>query len=401
MSSPTTLTNILQSVKDEVKDVNLDALTFIRNFNRFLFRMNLTKPAEQISQIFFVKDYEKYRVPSAGFREAIGIYSKTTQVVRYVSPLRFRLEDPIAAFTDQVDNGSRFLKIRNPYSNSLISLVTECDNLTADGAWVISGGSALAIDTTTKESGAGSLSFTKSATQCILTFTKTSAIDASTFTEFLRERLYAWLPVAPTSIKLRIGNDASNYYEQTITDQASGEAFITTDVNEIEFAQESATGTGTVDKTNLVWFQFEFNFAAATSVAQFRIDKIALAKPEKMDLEWYTNYVAMDANGVLLQSLTEDASTTDEPLIKNYPDYVNAAIDGLVYDYLKVPDPERAKMFYARYVGEKDANGKYINGMGYLDMRYPSRAARYKRMRTLPDLSYGTQRLSRNLYNSD
>jgi hypothetical protein len=401
MSSPTITNNIFESVKGEVNDSRMDKLTFIRKLNILLFRMNLTKPAEVLSNIYFLKDYEKYPKP-AGFREPINIYSETIKIIRYVSNFRYQqLKDPTVAYTDQSDNGVRFLKVRNPYSDSIVTVATECDSLTDDGAWTISGGTGLAVDSITKKSGSASLSFTINTAQCTLTFVKSSVIDSSTYTEFLRERFYMWFPSKPTSVVVRVGNDSSNYYEQTLTAQASGEQFSTTQANELELAQESATKTGTIDRDNMDWFQFVINFDTAINVDMFRIDKIVLGKPEIIPLEHYTNYVAISSAGVLLQSITENVDTTDEPIIKDYPDYINTVIDGLSYDYLKVPDPARAQSFYARYLGEKDPNGKYLNGMGYLAMRYPSRRASYKRLRQLPDLDYGLTRMSRSLYDNN
>ena len=396
----TTLDNIYAAVSREVKDANLDKLTFIQNLNNFLIGMNLTKPAEQVSNIFFLQDFEKYKVPT-GFREPIALYSEQVPMIRYVSPLRYRLQDPPEMYTDQSINGTRFLKVLHPNSSSQVTVATQADDLTADGTWAISGGTNLAIDTITKKFGGGSLSFTVNSAQSILTFTKTAVIDTSPFTEFLRERFYAWLPTAPTNIKIRIGNDASNYYEQTVTTQASGEKFDTLAVNELEFSQENSTKTGTIDRTKIDWFQFELNFSVAINVDQFRLNHIMIGKPEPLDFEWYTSYIGQNSTGDLISIITEDINTTDQPIIQNYQDYINTIVNGLVYNYLAIPDPERAKQYYTRYVGEKDPNNKYINGLGYLDMRYPSRRASYKRIIKLPDLNYNVGQLNQGIYRND
>ena len=400
MSSPTTLDNIYQAIQGEVNDSRLDKLTFIRKLNLILFRMNLTKPAERITNIYFLKEYEKYKLP-VDFREPINPYSETYQIMRDVSPFRYQqLKDPTVAYTDQADNGTRYLKLRNPYTDSKVTLATECDSLTDDGSWSISGGTNLAVDSITKKSGSASISFTINSSQCTLTFNKTVPIDTSDFTEFMRSRFYMWFPTLPASVVVRMGNDSGNYYEQTLTEQADLENFISTDANELEISQEESTKVGTIDRTDIKWFQFILNFSVAINVDMFRIDKISVGKPEVMPFEYYTNYIAISSAGTMLQSITENINTTDQPIIDGYPDYINTVIDGLVYDYLKVPDPTRAQMFYDRYLGEKDKNGRYLNGMGYLAQRYPSRAAKYKRLRTLPDLDYGLTRMSRNIYDN-
>lgn len=394
--SPTLLNNLYQSFYNETPDSRITLSNFIKRLNLLLFRMNITKPAEQSTKFYYVKDFEKYKLPTSGFREAIALYSPTAKIMRYVSLFRFNLGDPRCAYTDQSSGGTRFLRVRNPVTESIVSTITEGDDLTADGAWSISGGSNLAIDTYNKKSGAGSLSFNITTTQAILTFIKTTAINATNYTEFLRSRFYAWLPTSPTTIKIRVGNDASNYFEHSITVQASGEAFTNGDWNENEFAQESATETGTVDKSALDWFQIELNFSSTPSTGKFRIDKLVLAKPEIMDFEWYTHFVGINSSGVLIQKITESDSSTDEPIIKDYADYINTALDGLVFEELKVKDPGRAEIFGKRYQGEMAPDGRTpVNGLAFLRMRYPNRRASYKRMKTLPDLDYSNQRSNR------
>lgn len=392
MSKPTTLDNIYERYKKEAGDLRITKLECIKDLNDLLFQIPITKPAERIQKIYYVDGFYNYQAPD-DMRDVIAIYADSVKIIRYVSYFRWKLEEPIISFTDQVNKGKRFLKIRNSYTDSVATLVTECDSLTEDGTWAATGGASTpTIDTNTKESGSGSISFNMSAsTQGILTFTKTVVIDASSYTEFMRLRCNIWLPTLPSSIKVRVGNDASNYFEQTITTQANGEVFSASDVNEIEFAENSATETGTVTKSTIDWFQFEFNFASATTDTQFRIDKIVLAKPEIMDLEYYTNYVAITSAGILQDKITESDSTDDEPIIKDYPDYINVIINGLAAGHLQNKAPERAELYYKKFIAE-EYNGKLIGGIKFLEDRYPSRRAAYKRIKTLPDLYRGNLR---------
>ena len=394
MSSPTTLDNIHTRYKKEAGDSRITKLQCIKDLNDLLFEMPITKPAEQFEKLYYVDGFYKYKLPD-DFKETIAIYSDTATIIRYVSLFRFKLEDPVISYTDQSDAGKRFLKVRNPRTSSSATIITECDSLTADGVWVASGSaSSPTLDTDTKESGSGSITFTISGTGGVMTFTRSSVIDASGFTEHMRMRMYAWLPVAPSNIALRVGNDSSNYFEHNITKQASGEVFDTADTNELEFAQEEATETGTVDKENIDWFQIRFTFDGAVSNSNFRFDKLVLAKPEIMDHEYYTKYVAIDSDGNLKETITESEETTDEPIIKDYPDFINTVIDGLVASYLKNKAPERATMFRNDYISKK-VDGELVGGIKFLLMRYPLRRASYKRIRTLPPLSYSNRRLSR------
>ena len=401
--SPTTLDNLYQAFLDEANDSRLDKITYIRMLNRLMFRMNITKPAEQLSKIFYLDGYEKYQIPSNGFRSVISLYSENLSTIFYVSPFRYRLKDPYNAITDQVSNNQRFLNIRLNTTSSKMTLFTMADNLTADGSWVPGTGVGnLKINTVTKKDGAGSLSFDLTAvTYATMWFTRTIPVDITSFTEWMRSRFEIWLPTAPTSITIRIGSSIANYYEQTVTAQANGESFTILDANEIEFSKENSTLNGTVDEENINTFYLMLTFASPTTDTGFLLNKIKIGRPELLDLEWYTNYIAKTSAGVLQQSITENASTTDELIIKDYSDYISTVLDGLLYDFLKVKDPERAKNYYARWIGEKDPNGHYVNGMGFLEANYPSRRANYKRMTTLPDLGYGLGRSNSRFCDDD
>lgn len=387
--SPTTLDNIFSEYKNRAGDKRITKLEFIKDLNPLLFAMGITKPCEMVDKLYYCKTFENYPIPTQGFRNAIGLYVDTAPFnsIRYVSPLRFRLEDPSIAYTDQTDAGKRYLKVRHENSNSLASVMTEADDLTADGTWSASDSQTLAINNTTYKKGSGSLAFSiTAATDITLTFTKTSAIDATTYTEQMRLRLFAWLPTKPTSITLRVGNDSSNYFEQTVTTQVTGEVFLIDAVNEIELVRNDATETGSVTESAIDWFQIKVAFSASTTDTDFLLNHITLLKPEAMDLEWYTNYIAIDANGVLQQSITESATTTDEPIIKDYPDYIDTVINGLVARFLQNKAPARAKKYEEYYLGTQKGGPKLQTGLAYLREQYPSRAAKYKRKSTLPDL---------------
>ncbi len=392
MSAPTILSNIYAEYKRRTGDSKITLVQCIQDLNYLLFLMNVTKPAEQITKLYYCQGYDLYATPSEGFRDAIGLYSERTRIIRYVSPLRFRLEDPSLAYTDQVDRGKRFLKIRHDRSDSQKSLITMGDNLTADGAWTITNGSNLAINTTTYKEGAGSLSFDVGGTTITLTFARTSVIDASTFTEQMRLRFYAWFPTAPSSVEVRIGSSGSNYFTHTLTTQVTGEGFVTEGANELEFSRGSASETGTVDLDNIDYFRIIITFSSSTTDTDFLLNYINLIKPEELEFEWYSNYVGMDSDGNIIQKITEDASTTDQPIIQAYPDYINTVIDGMSAGWLRMRHPERAGMFEGRFRSIK-ADGKLIGGIEFLHRRYPNRMAVYKRKKTLPPLYRGSMRL--------
>lgn len=386
MSSPTTLSNIYERYKKESGDSSITLLQCIQDLNDLLWRMEITKPAEQTSKIYFVDGFEKYSCP-AGFRSAIGLYSSVVRIIRYVSLLRYNLKEQLEVFTDQSDNGVRFLLINHPANKSSKITFAACNSLTEEGTWSISGGSSLAVDESDSDNG-DSIGFSVSSSQCLVSLARSSVADVSGFTDHMRGRLYAWLPTLPSSIVLRFGSDSANYYYKTITTQASGEPFTSEDKNELEFTEEGATKVGSPDKTAFDWFQIELNFSGSTTDDNFRINKVTLAKPEILDFEWYSNYVGINSSGALIEKIEENEETTDEPIVKNYPDYINTVIDGLCSGWLRARSPERAAIYEASFRGEY-SNKTPISGMALLQKRYPNRTAKYKRFKTLPPLYSG------------
>lgn len=380
-----TTDTVFEEFKTHVGDSVIEKVEFIRLFNKLLSELKLTKPAEQVSKLYYCVDWKNYALPT-GFRNPISLRNENQLFMQYVSPYIFALRTISEMYTEQSDAGIRFMQVVHKGTNSQKALVSECDDLTADGTWSISGGSDLAIQENEKKSGGGSLQFSVNGLQTIVTFIRTNVIDVSGFTEHLRQRLYMKFSTVPSSVVLRVGNDASNYFEHTLTTQVTGQAFTTDGFNELEFSRQSSTETGTVDLTNMDWFQFELNFSVATVDTGFLIDKVELIKPEPLDFEWYTSYVALNSASELIEKITEDIDTTDNPLVLNYPDYLNTILDGLGYLFFKNRGDAEAKGIYRADYLSKKVDNIVISGVSFLANEYPDRSAKYRREKRLPEL---------------
>jgi len=386
-----TIDRLYNNFKTHVGDTVVQKSEFIRLLNQLLIDMKLTKPAEQFTKIYYCKNWNKYAFPT-GLRSPIALTNRYNTFFRYVSPYIFNLYKYAECWSEQSDNAKRFMLINHVNTTSQVALVTECDSLTADGTWSISGGSDLAINTGNYKSGSGALSFSVSGTSASITFTRSSVMDVSTFTEFLRMRFFGLFPTKPSSITVKVGTDSSNYFSQDITVQASGEVFATDDYNEIEFAREQVTETGSVDLENIDWVQITLTFASSITDTGFLIDKIELIKPEVLDFEWYTVYVAIDSNSNITESITESDSPTETPLIYDYPAYEPTVLDGLAWLYLKNRSTDIALKYQADYYLKRSGN-RMIGGLAWLAKNYPDRSASYRREKRLPEL-YTNQRNS-------
>lgn len=379
----TTMTRLHQSFNDEVgKNVNI--LIFIRMLNRLLSDMRITKPAENISKIYFCNKFKKYPLPD-GFRDPIGIRYGDSGLLSRVTPAILSQYQSGEMYALQNNNGKLYTDIiHNNYSGGSV-IITNCESLTADGTWTAgSGVSNIALNSNTKHQGNNSVGFDITGTQATITFVRTNVIDASSYTEHQGFGLYQWLPTKPSSVVMRWGNDDSNYYEQTLTTQANGEEFITTDENELRTDRNSATETGSVDNDNIDWFQVEYNFSSTITDTDFLIDYPILFKPDILNLEYYTSYLAKNSDGVLLSIITENADTTDIPFV--YDEYLQTILDGLCWRYFLKKDKELADKYRGMYEGRYAPSRALIGGLRYLLLKYPDRTQKVRNVIRLPQL---------------
>jgi hypothetical protein len=379
-----TFSKLYQSFKDEV-GVNVDVLMFIRMLNRLLSDIRITKPAEVFSNIYYCNKFRKYALPTY-FRDPISLRdSGHNPPMSRVSPAIMSQYSYGESYALQNNNGVLYAEILHTRFNGVVSSVTTCESLTADGTWMAGAGvSSIALNTTIKKQGNSSVGFNISGSQAIITFTKTNVIDAGDFTEHQGFGGYFWLPTKPSNVILRWGSDSSNYYSQTLTKQSSGEEFDTSDYNELRTDRNSATETGSVDDDNIDWFQIEYNFSASITDTDFLIDDLIMFKPEIMKLEHYTACLAKDANGSLISEITEASDTTDVPLV--YDEYLQTILDGLCWRFYLKKDKELANIYYSLYQSRTAPSGALTGGLRYILRKYPDKTQLVRNTIRLPQI---------------
>lgn len=166
--------------------------------------------------------------------------------------------------------------------------------------------SGLTTDTNVKYEGAASLSFDITNSAGVATLTRTGLnLDLKELFErngFLKFLVYM-TDKTIDSIAIKLQSSSGNYYTLTATIADDGTAFAEDVWQKIGFHTINAVQTGTVDLTKITQVSIEFDLGSSfVSAADFRIDKLFAAYPEKMDLVHLINTKGTDATGVTSKS---------------------------------------------------------------------------------------------------
>jgi hypothetical protein len=140
-----------------------------------------------------------------------------------------------------------------------------------------------------------------------------------------------------TNIKLRLGNDAGNYIEGTVSANSYGGVF-TEGFNDIIFSRRSMTGTGTVDDSAISYLQIRITHTMGTGVVArgVRIDNVKASRGSGVLFSYYSKYWLIDATtGVFMDKPV--SSGLSEKLILSKDTF-----DLAVLELQKILDMKRA-----------------------------------------------------------
>ena len=125
-------------------------------------------------------------------------------------------------------------------------------------------------------------------------------------TEYLNKGyafLWVYMPTVLSSVTLRYGSDASNYYEiASITTTALGSSF-GTGWNLIKFTLDDAVSTGSPDITAIDYYLVRLNHSSVTDT-DFRIDGLNFRLPSIFDFPYNSKHVVTSSTGTYQESVT-------------------------------------------------------------------------------------------------
>lgn len=378
MNSGILWSTIYQDAKD-IFGEELDETILIRKANRLIDDLKLSLNVNtqvRVDYIPYVNEFEKYKLPDDYRTEGKISLRYDNQLDsdrnrnypedevighwRFYTPESWAERIGINMATIIADYGVEKLWLKNGSSSQTSQEISDCDSLTG---WTGAGGAGnLTLDDNVKSSGNYSINFDlTAATAATLTLILT-AVDLSEYENRGVIPFNLWLPTAPTSIVIESGETSAKYYTQTITTQADGSPFNTSNMNEVKLLFEDATNTGSPDMSSDTHFKVTLNFASATTDTDFRIDNIQAWKPEYLPFEYYSYYMVTDENGDWAEYLTDG----DKEKINILPEWRKPFVRGLLVEDLEKQGDKRAAEFFKFY------NNWFLD----IQRRYPNRAKR-------------------------
>lgn len=207
------------------------------------------------------------------------------------------------------DRGTPIL-ILNETEGSKV-LVHGCNSISDDGTWSVSGdGSNLVADLQMFTQGVGSLRFTVTAAggTTTLAISDMPSVDITDFLTLGRAFLDLQVPstntVDLTSVTLRLGTDASNYYEMSATERHNKKT-LGPGWGIISFDLTSKTTVGTPTDTNIVYCTVTINHGASGVDGLYRLDNIFLSQGTYYQIPYYSKFNVMDETGTYKEKVTE------------------------------------------------------------------------------------------------
>jgi hypothetical protein len=266
------------------------------------------------------------------------------------------------------------------YPRQVSAIVNNCDSLTEDGAWAASGdASNLTVDDQEYKEGAGSLNFdTTSGTSLVITNSSLSSRDLETLQNKSHFVMWVYLPTitAFTSIKLRWGSSAADYWEKTETVPA-GSTDLAVGWNRFAFRWAEATESGSPDATAVDYLQITLTYSSATTDTDFRIDDIRVGKEVEMEFEYYSLAMVMQTDGDYQLEFNADSVTMTDILLGGNTAR-NCVIEGAKHECFEIigGKSERDRTdSYDKYLAKRNS---LIKKVGHR-LRRPARRLNFKR----------------------
>lgn len=320
----TTLANINSLINDKRRDTSNDAVDMTaEGFRAINSTLQIWQQQHDwpwtitSSNIDYNEGITRYAVP-ADYKAAIDL--KPYRIPRsveftYTSPNSFdsdtiRTKRFTIEQTDQTEN----IRIKYAGDSAFVHALTSYDS---DGLWVASGdASAISSNTYDWYDLGGSTRFTAAAgTSMVLTNSTMPSKDFSKYED--RSNLYLNIELPDvtnfTSVSLKWGTDASNYYTSTSTTDYLGDSAIA-GWNKMKFGWAAATEVGSPDASDITYAVITVAYGAGVT-GTFRVENLFISENVPLTMKYYsTNMITDISAGDKLQIFNDAAATGDTPL---------------------------------------------------------------------------------------
>lgn len=225
-------------------------------------------------------------------------------------------------FTMNFNTGLKSIRINAPYLNPP-QIINEIEGISLNGTWATGGtASSLAVNNTNFAQGSGSL-------QCNVT-TGAAYIENSTMTSQdlsdveNQSSLFTWVYVPTgsslTSVELRFGSSASNYWIGTVTQNQQANSFVN-GWNLCQFVWSSLSSVGTPNSSAIDYARITLNVTATMTGCLFNgLDSIL---GTILNYSYYSKFLFRDATTGAFQETVTDPSNIINLDTESYNLYTN------------------------------------------------------------------------------
>jgi len=259
-----------------------------------------------------ISDFKSpYELGGIGFVDDRSFFPKRNTVRNRINSDNKYGSSSFRRHSQKMINGEHYILVNLDKGNTL--RVDSLDNVDYDGEWV-KVGDALdpAQDLIEYRQGQASLKFRISTAggnnyAGIKNITLAQK-NLSDYEDAGIHLLECYIPYAGcTGITIYWGSDTSNYWAASATTPINQSA-IAVGWNEFKLNWENATQIGSPDAENCDYFEVRFNFPSATYTdnALFRVDNWRLSSIFRMDFDYFSKYMVIDADGNWKSRFTEN-----------------------------------------------------------------------------------------------
>lgn len=211
-------------------------------------------------------------------------------------------------FTMNFNTGVKTIRVNAPYLNAGITL-NQVGAITTNGTWAVGGTATnLTVNNTNYVEASGSLQFDVTTGAGYIENSTMTAVDLSTYLNQSSFFVWVYVPTGAnlTSVELRWGSDASNYYSGTATLNQQGVAFVN-GWNLCQFSWSSATITGSPVSTLLNYSRVTLNMVGGTNTG-VKVNSIQSILGTVLSYEYYSKYLFRNATtGAFQETVLDDA----------------------------------------------------------------------------------------------
>lgn len=245
------------------------------------------------------------------------------------------------AFTINFNTGIKTLRVNAPYLNAPI-ILNYADSLTNNGIWATGGtGSNLAVNNTNFVQGAGSLQFDVTVGSGYVENSTMSAVNLSSYVNQSSIFVWVYIPTGSqlTSVNLRFGSSASNYYSLSVTQNQNATAFVN-GWNLCQFDWAATSTTGSPDSTAIDYVRVTLVMTGTNTAC--KVNGVTNILGTILEYEYYSKYLFRDSiTGAFQENVTDDSNlinldTESYNLLFNQVAYLTAqqqqGLDALFYD---------------------------------------------------------------------